>query len=94
MILEELAKARRGPAYCRGHGSQTYHGVASAHPILHPELHETMCGWKFGVAPSVSRFDTIPVGVLYRSPTGLKPVEPCKKCWRDVAVAPAAEGAG
>ena len=94
IAVEELARMRRGPAFCRGPGSAVYHGVASAHPLLPPELHESLCGWKFGVVPEVTRFDNAPIVVKHRVAGLMVPIEPCKKCWRDPAVAPGADGAG
>ena len=94
IVVEELARARRGPAFCRGPGSAVYHGIASAHPLLLPELHESLCQWKFGVVPGVTRFDIAPVEIMHRVGGVLKPIEACKKCWRDPAVAPGAGGAG
>ena len=94
LIVAELAKARRGPDFCRGPGSGVYHGVASAHPLLLPEFHETICGWQFGVIPEVTRWDLPPDHLQHRVGRLLKQVEPCKKCWRELAVAPEAGGAG
>ena len=88
LIAEAMAKARRGPAYCSMANSEVYHGVASAHPCLPPELHQTRCAWAFGLVPGVNRFDEPPQ--LWRKG---KWVTPCKKCW-DPAVAPEAGGAG
>ena len=92
IVKEELAKARRGPAYCRGPGSQVFHAVASAHPLTHPVLHETWCSWKFGVVPEVTRFDGVPKGLRYRVGSVWHDVRPCDKCWRHEPVAPLAEG--
>ena len=92
IVKEELAKARRGPAYCRGPGSHVFHAVASAHPLTHPVLHETWCSWKFGVVPEVTRFDEVPKGLRYRVGSVWHDVRPCDKCWRHEPVAPLAEG--
>ena len=92
IVKEELAKARRGPAYCRGPGSHVFHAVASAHPLTHPVLHETWCSWKFGVVPEVTRFDVVPKGLRYRVGSVWHDVRPCDKCWRHEPVAPLAEG--
>ena len=83
---------------CRAAGSAVYHAVASAHPPLPPEMHETSCGWMLGLARHTARFGTPPTHIKVRGGNGLLgAVAPCKKCWRpedEVAVAPEAEGAG
>ena len=100
LILAELVKARRGPAYCRLPGSEVYHAVASAHPLDPPELHATWCNWPFGCIKGVTRHDTVPEGLCYRERVRgqgwvLRDVRPCEKCWKKKgeAVAPSAEGA-
>ncbi len=92
----ELAQARRGPAYCRAAGSAVYHGIASAHPLLLPELHEAYCGWLFGLVREVARFDVPPTHLRHKVGGQFAPAGACKKCWRPEgeAVAPEAEGAG
>ena len=98
LIAMEVLKARRGPSFCRAAGSMVYHAIASAHPLLPPELHETSCGWSFGLVRETARFDEPPTHIKVRGANGLLvSVAPCKKCWRpeeEVAVAPEAEGAG
>ncbi len=89
-VAQEVARARRGPAYCRAAGSAVYHGIASAHPLLPVELHEAHCGWLFGLVREVAGFDEPPTHRRHKSGLQMLPVGPCKKCWRpeEGAVAP------
>ena len=90
LVAQEVAQARRGPAYCRAAGSAVYHGIASAHPLLPVELHETHCGWMFGLVKEVARFDEPPTHLRHKAGNLSLPVGPCKKCWgpEEAAVAP------
>ena len=60
-----------------------YHAVASAHPLLPPEMHETSCGRAFGLARETARFDTPPTHIKVRGADGLLvvlvAVAPCKE---------------
>jgi hypothetical protein len=52
----------RGPSYVVAANSDTYHRVASCHPLDGPEEHHTRCGWRFGLTRGTTFFDDPPVG--------------------------------
>ena len=61
-VEDRLAVMARGPSYVVAAGSNTYHRVASSHPLDGPEEHRTRCGWRFGLAPGTGHFDEPPPG--------------------------------
>ena len=52
-----------------GTEAEPYHAVASAHPLMGPELHVTRCGWAFGLTLGVRR--------RVEPPEGVRPCETC-----------------
>ena len=52
---------------------EPYHSVASAHPQLGPEWHETRCGWPFGLTPGLKRSADPPEGA-----------RPCETCYPEL----------
>ena len=52
---------------------EPYHSVASAHPMLGPEWHETRCGWTFGLTLGLKRSADPPEGA-----------RPCETCYPEL----------
>ena len=53
--------------------AEPYHAVASAHPLVGPELHETRCGWAFGLTLGLMRSVDPPAGA-----------RPCETCYPEL----------
>ena len=81
LISLEMEELSRGPRFAYKPGAEVYHAVASAHPLMTPEHHETRCGWSFGMAPNARRYDVEPKGLQIRRNGQMIPVRPCLICW-------------
>ena len=66
LISLEIEELSRGPRFAYKPGAEVYHAVASAHPLMTREHHETRCGWSFGMAPNARRYDVEPKGLQIR----------------------------
>ena len=82
----EFEQYNRGPRFVHNPGAECYHAVATAHPLMPPELHETRCGWKFGFSAGARRFDGEPAQLTIRKGGVVQQVRPCRKCWDRDAV--------
>ena len=81
LMTLEFEELRRGPRFVYRPGAECYHAVASAHPLMSPDLHETRCGWKFGLSTEARRFDAEPMHLSIRKAGVAQQVRPCQRCW-------------
>ena len=81
LMTLEFEELRRGPRFVYRPGAECYHAVASAHPLMSPDLHETRCGWKFGLSTEARRFDAEPMQLSIRKAGVAQQVRPCQRCW-------------